>query len=122
MAILFSGVAVLVRVTRGAEPFERVGVALPSLLLAYVTGGLVAGALAGLLLRYARTAFGMALVGFVVALPVVHAAAMAMHSIEEWIRADVVITSLITALVLGPAGALGIRYIDRHVRRATGRH
>jgi hypothetical protein len=60
----------LIRIVRGTEPFQRQGVAFTQVLLLYVLGAPITGAIVGILFPFTRTATGAAVVGVVAAIPV----------------------------------------------------
>ena len=112
MAAVYSAFAVFVRLSQGPEPFRDGGVSVPSLLLAYFSGGVVAGVLVGLLAPLARRLVGALLLGFIVAMPVMYFIAIAMSPVEEW-DGEAVGVSIVAAAFLGPLCALGVRYVNR---------
>jgi len=112
MAAVYSAFAVFVRLSQGPEPFRDGGVSVPSLLLAYFSGGVVAGVLVGLLAPLARRLVGALLLGFIVAMPVMYFITIAMSPVEEW-DGEAVGVSMVASAFLGPLCALGVRYVNR---------
>lgn len=55
---------------RGSAPFDRNGVTLPGVLVTYLTVGLLAGAVVGVLRPISRRPIGAYVVGFVAAFPI----------------------------------------------------
>ena len=64
MASLFSLYVLVLYLLRGNAPFEKLGVSLVGVVIAYCACGLSAGALAGVLWPLTRTRLGATLVGF----------------------------------------------------------
>lgn len=100
---------------RGPGPFERSGTTLPKVVAAYAIGGLVGGAVFGILLPLGRTRVGAALLGLVVALPVMHVISLAVD-LEGVPRLTVV---LLSAVALGPMCGVGLWYINDGFDRWT---
>jgi hypothetical protein len=70
MAMLYSAYAIVLATVSGPEPFDKLGVTLETVVMTYLLGGVVAGAIVGALLPLRRTAVGRSFVGFVAAVPV----------------------------------------------------
>jgi hypothetical protein len=116
---LYSFVAVLIFLLRGSEPFDANGIPLGSVILAYFVGGLLGGAIAGLLRPFANRRIGAMIGGVVVMIPIFVAVTIGQFGaplswgVAEWAGA------LIPAAVLGIL--LGNRYWRWNVRRADER-
>lgn len=74
---------------RGAAPFLANGTTFPATLAAYLVGGLGAGIILGLLRPFTRMVWGVALVGFLCALPVWFGALGAVEGFQRIDGADV---------------------------------
>jgi len=70
MAMLYSAYVIVLATVSGPEPFDKLGVTLETVVMTYLMGGVVAGAIVGALLPLRRTAIGASFVGFVAAVPV----------------------------------------------------
>lgn len=100
---------------RGPGPFERSGTTLPMVIAAYTVAGLIGGGIFGILLPLGRTRFGAALLGLIVAVPVIHVVTLAVD-LEGASRLTVV---LLTASLLGPMSGVGLWYVNSSFDRWT---
>ena len=86
---------------RGGEPFTRVGVTLPGLMVAYLISGAIGGGLLGVLQPLTRNFLGFLVVAVLAALVAVVGVAMSMNGFvthwsgEDWMAA------VISAIMLG---------------------
>ena len=112
MAMVYFLLVLLIYVFRGSAPFERAGTTLSQVSLGYLIGGLVGGVVFGLLLPLGKTRAGAALLGFVVAVPVIHVIMLAVDESALYGTSRLVIT-LLTAVILGPACGVAVWYMDR---------
>lgn len=85
---------------RGPKPFESNGTTLGTVILLYLVGGTVAGAVLGLLFPFTRWRWGAALVGFVAAMPVFVIFRFALEGFTPWTKGDTIVMS-VWALTLG---------------------
>ncbi len=113
---VYTAFVLVVALLRGSAPFERVGTTLPKAIAAYVVAGLLGGAAFGLLLPVGRTRLGAAVLGFVIALPVMYTITIAMdpaalENTSRWV------VTLGSAVILGPAGGLSLWYVNRRYER-----
>lgn len=97
-------------VARGSSHFERQDVTLPLLLAAYIFGGLLGGAIVGLLRPLTRSRLGSVFVGLSTAIPVAVGFRMADAGVTAWDSGDLR-TVLIFSLVLGPICGLSAHAI-----------
>jgi len=105
-ALAYSVIGIAVAVARGGVPASY-GLTLLQLIGLYVAGGIVGGALTGLLLPLVRGQLSAALVGFVVALPIMFMFAASMDP-EELGSAEVTLAWLLSAAFLGPVCGAGL--------------
>lgn len=82
---------------------------------AYAIAGLIGGGVFGLLLPLGRTRLGAALLGLIVAVPVMHLVSLAVD-LEGTPRLKVV---LLTAALLGPMCGVGLWYVNSSFDRWT---
>lgn len=102
-ALAYSGLAVILTATsqlRGPEDPR-----LLDMIVAYVFGGIAGGAIVGLLRPLANSRVGAAVVGLLVAVPVVLGTGVALYGLPPWERHEA-IGLVITAILLGPAGGV----------------
>lgn len=78
----------LLYLVAGSAPFDSYGVTLPTVILVYIVGGVLGGAVVGLLLPLARYKVGATLVGILAAIPVVGGAMLSMSGLPPWEPAD----------------------------------
>jgi hypothetical protein len=91
---------------RGEEPSQSTGVGLVAIIVTYVIGGMLGGAIVGLLRPLMRERWGAILVGMIAALPVVLGFTFAMYgSMATW-EGSTWGGTLLTAVVLGTIGAV----------------
>ncbi len=90
----------VVRLVSGEAAFQRHGVTYPKVVLTYLVGGVVAGALAGLLAPLARWRLGGVLVGVVAALPFGGMMTYVTSGLPPW-RDPGADSSMIVAVLLG---------------------
>jgi len=88
---------------RGSEPFDRRGVTFLAVVIVYVVGGPVTGAVVGLLLPFAKSSLGAALTGIVAAIPVTVIIIATVAGFPPWTRAHTI--SSILMAVFGGGGA-----------------
>ncbi len=89
------------------DVLESYGLTLPGLIGAYVAGGIGGGALTGLLLPLVRGQFSAAVVGFLVALPVMLMFSVAMSPPDLW-SSEGILSWVISAAFLGPLCGAGL--------------
>src|SRR6185503_11295964 len=96
---------------RGAATFDRVGVRLPALVVAYLGCGMAGGAIIGALQPLTRQTFGLFFVAMVAAFAVVSGVGMSMYgfvtrwSNENWLQ------MLISAVLIGGFSAVLLRAV-----------
>ena len=100
MAALYSLIAIVIYVFAGQEPFAAYEISLGEALIGYWAGGLLGGAIFGVLRPLARKPFGAIVVGIVVAVP---ASAAIIFTIDENAPWQAVI---IMALIFGTIGGV----------------
>jgi hypothetical protein len=102
MGCFFTAVVLVIRVVPGNRPFERTGVTIASTIAVYLIGGMLAGAIIGLLRPLARYALGAMLVSIPAALPVAIRMAVAFEGPpSHWARSDWANILLLTGLRFG---------------------
>lgn len=105
---VYCGFVLMLALVKGEAFFVAAGTTLPGVLLAYLTGGIAAGCVVGLLLPLARTKLGAAFIGFVAAIPVFWAAGMVVGTPQS-LTAVLLEDALPLAAILGPAAGLFAR-------------
>lgn len=103
--LVYSVIAVVLFLARGQGAFEyQAGVSLLILMGVYMVGGVLGGAVVGLLLPWTNNRWGAVVVGMIAAVPVVTGVAIAMDGMPSgW--SDASLGSLIlTSVLLGGAG------------------
>jgi hypothetical protein len=104
-ATLYSAWVVLVYALNGSRPFVELGVTLPTVVGVYYAGGVLGGAIMGVLWPRARSRLEATLVGMLIALVVVMGAGVAMYGYpSNWPSASWG-GVLSTGVVLGTIGA-----------------
>jgi RsiW-degrading membrane proteinase PrsW (M82 family) len=105
-ASFYSLFVLLLYAFRGEEPSESKGVSLLAVVVTYFIGGVLGGAIVGLLRPFTRERWGAIVVGMIAALPVVLGFSFAMYgSIATW-EGSTWGGTLLTTVVLGTIGAL----------------
>lgn len=105
-AMVYSLVGITVAIVRPAV-LESYGLSLPELIGLYIAGGIGGGALTGFLLPLVRGQLSAAVVGFVVALPLMFMFAAAMDPGEVW-SFEVTLGWILSAALLGPLCGAGV--------------
>jgi hypothetical protein len=102
------GWVVLIWLLRGSEPFERKGVTFLAVVVLYLVGGPVTGAIVGLLRPVAKSGLGAAITGVVAAIPVSVMAIAAVGGFPPWTRQHT-FASIVMAVVGGAMGGYMFR-------------
>lgn len=114
-SVVYSGYAILLRITAGNEPFEAVGTSFPKALSAYLVAGLVSGFVFGLVLPLARWWWGAMLAGSIAGFPAMYIVALTMD--RTAVGPDPFFIALWGgALTLGPVCGLGMWYVNQIIR------
>lgn len=100
-AVGYSALASVMWVVQGAAGLSTRGLSLPSLIGCYFIGGVLGGGLFGFLLPLSRTRAGSALLGAVVALPLMLGLGLVASS-ETLSRQELLIGFVLSAATLGP--------------------
>lgn len=113
-AFFFSAWVGLVRAASGTEPFDEIGLALESVIAAYVAFGVVGGVILGLLRPLMKSQLGSALVGWIIAI-IVYCGLALMTGTPPWQNGFILSVVLFIALIVGGTG--GIVHWRRHAKR-----
>ena len=103
--LLYCVAALVIFALQGTEPFEHNDVELPSVLVLYLSSGIVAGAIVGALRPLTRTKAGAMLVGVVAVTPLAFGIGTMLYGLPNSWSSDIWITVAIFILIFGPAGA-----------------
>jgi hypothetical protein len=101
LAALLSLAAIIVFAVEGAEPFRRLRTSLPIVIAVYILGGIVGGALFGLLLPLTKWRLGALGVGIAVACPVYLGASLVIQDGD-------IVSGLIAAICVGAIIGYGL--------------
>lgn len=118
-AIGLCGVAVLIYLLFGSQPFERIDTTLIGTFAFYLAGGLVGGIVLGVCRPWVHTPLGAAVVGVLVAFPVVTIGFVMVDRAGEW-RAYDTIAVIVVSLIFGVAGGLGEWSRNERERHRSG--
>jgi hypothetical protein len=116
LASLFSLYVFALSIIRGSAPFDRHGISPAEVIQAYLVGGVVAGALIGLLRPLTRWGWGAALLGLIASIPIVGLIGLALHGPDP--SSSEILAQAITAVLLGPSVAF---MLWRQLQRPTNR-
>ncbi len=105
--LVYSLIAGVIALLAGSAPFEDAGTTLPKVLAVYLVGGLVVGALIGLLWPMGRSRSGAALLGAVASVPVSCLVLMATEPPSAWREAALSYVAI--GLVIGPLFGLALK-------------
>lgn len=105
-ALAFSAYVLLLYLFRGAAPFEANDTSLGAVIAAYLFGGLVAGAIIGLLRPFTKRKVGAIIAGIVAAVPVYAAVVFAVNGFAPWTLMDAVFVAVASLYVGALAGFL----------------
>lgn len=105
-AAFFSVVAMVIFVIEGPPP-ENLEITIQSLVILYVSGGLITGAIAGLLAPVARHWAGAMLVGVIGAIPLSALALITLDGTAQWTRTSTEVI-VVWSLVVGSLVGLGL--------------
>jgi len=114
-ATCYSGYVLLLWIARGRVVFDRVGMNVWEVILAYYGSGLVGGAIVGALLPLGRSRPGAALLGFLVAFPVLYTLGMFLEPAAAW-GSELLLAAALSASFVGPLCGLAVWHIDRRFR------
>ena len=104
LGCVYSVIALVIHATKGREPFEANDASLASVLFVYLGGGVVGGAIIGLLRPLAKWRFGAVIMGIAAMLPISLGVNLAVSpGISEWTIHNVNKT-LLVAIILGGLG------------------
>lgn len=106
-AVAFSSLAIVYYVLSGSDAFQRqTGMSLPKAILGYIYTGITAGAIAGALTPFAKSASRAAVVGVIAALPVALGVWIFVCRPRGMPDADGIRVSILVAVVLGIVGGV----------------
>lgn len=100
IALLLCVYAAILYLLRGAESFVANDVTLGAAISVYIVGGVIAGAVVGVLLPITRWRWGAALVGFLAAMPVFAIVRALLEGFRPWTSVDTIVM-ILWALTLG---------------------
>lgn len=108
VAVIFVAYIVILYVTVGSKPFDRLNVTLVEILGLYLFGGIIGGAIGGYFYHNAETRWGSALVGIITLIPLSIGASLLIPGWES--LSQVILEGLLYAVIVGgPAGVIVIR-------------
>jgi len=110
--VVYSAWVLLLLLVNGPGYFQAEGINLPLLIGAYLVAGVLAGSLVGMARPAVRNWFGAAIVGYLIALPVIHLIMMTDAATDPF-SADALRVTAVTAALEGPAGGIIIWSIFR---------
>jgi hypothetical protein len=114
LAVVWCVVAVLAYFASGGTRFEQLGISLPAALAGYAVAGLVCGAVWAAGRPLARSWWGAAVLGFLVAIPGCVVLFSVVAPGADW--ADLAKLSLLTSAAFGPATGIILRWDSREPR------
>lgn len=103
---VYCGLAFLILLARGDEPFEQLEVTFFDTVLTYMAGGIIGGCIVGLMRPMARSRAGSATIGFFAALPVATMAGATQRSSSSSMVIEVAVTVIFALLVGVPVGLI----------------
>jgi hypothetical protein len=105
-AAAFSVIASVVFILTGGSAFDRSVATLTRVIAAYVAGGIISGALFGILRPLARWAIGAAMLGIIVAVPAYAGMRFAINGFGLWTMEDTAAVLVLSSLIGGASGVM----------------